>query len=81
MNYKQIHPLTVVMKDNISYIHQKHFLNHALNTLFFCCKFAHCNMGVYGDLLSLGADLLWPVDELQFHSLLYWLHEGGFGLA
>lgn len=34
--------------------------------VYFCSKIRHFNMGVYGDLLSFRASLLWPLMELQF---------------
>lgn len=34
--------------------------------VYFCSKIRHFNMGVYGDLLSFWASLLWPLMELQF---------------
>ncbi len=48
MSYKNIHPLTVVMKGKISYIDQNMFLHQAVNIIFSAVKLGFLTWGVYG---------------------------------
>lgn len=52
----------------------KTFFAPGCKHIYFCYKVGHFNMEVYGDLLTLGASLKWPKEELLFLAIVGWLH-------
>lgn len=59
MNYKKIHPCTIIMK--LETIHRDQICSFVSGCkhVCSCCEVGHLNMGVYGNSLSIGAK--WPI--------------------